>query len=59
MIERAYDEARREHLSLTDDAAACERLGLPVVVVRGTERAMKVTEEVDFERAEALAAQTR
>lgn len=59
MIERAYEEARRANLSLTDDASACERLGLPVIVVRGTERGLKVTEEEDFERAEALAAQTR
>jgi 2-C-methyl-D-erythritol 4-phosphate cytidylyltransferase len=58
MIERAYEEARRANLSMTDDAAACERLGLPVVVVRGTERAIKVTEEADFERAEALSAQS-
>jgi 2-C-methyl-D-erythritol 4-phosphate cytidylyltransferase len=39
----------------TDDAALCERLGLPVRVVRGSERALKVTEEGDFGRAEALA----
>jgi 2-C-methyl-D-erythritol 4-phosphate cytidylyltransferase len=31
-----------------------ERLGLPVVVVRGSERAMKITGEEDFSRAEAL-----
>jgi 2-C-methyl-D-erythritol 4-phosphate cytidylyltransferase len=41
-------------VSATDDAALCERLGLPVVVVRGSERGMKVTEESDFARAEAL-----
>lgn len=55
MIERAYVEARREGVSATDDSALCERLGLPVVVVRGSELAMKVTEEVDFARAERLA----
>lgn len=55
MIERAYVEARRERIDATDDAALCERLGLPVVVVRGSERAMKVTEEADFARAEKLA----
>ena len=55
MIERAYVEARREGVSATDDAALCERLGLPVVVVQGSERAMKVTEEADFARAERLA----
>lgn len=55
MIEQAYVEARRAGISATDDAALCERMGLPVMVVRGTERAMKVTEEADFARAEALA----
>jgi 2-C-methyl-D-erythritol 4-phosphate cytidylyltransferase len=55
MIERAYAEARRDNVTATDDAALCERLGLPVVVVRGSERAMKITEESDFARAEAMA----
>lgn len=55
MLERAYVEARRGGVSATDDSALCERLGLPVVVVRGSELAMKVTEEVDFARAERLA----
>lgn len=56
MIERAYVEARRAGIVATDDAALCERLGLPVIVVQGSERAMKVTEEADFARLEALAA---
>src|SRR5512146_1941816 len=55
MIARAYRDARRDGVSATDDAALCERLGLPVVVVRGSERAIKVTEEGDFARLEALA----
>ena len=54
MIDRAYFEARRDRVDMTDDAAVCERLGLPVVVVRGSERSLKVTEEPDFARAEAL-----
>jgi len=54
MIERAYVDARTARITATDDAALCERLGLPVVVVRGSERAMKITDESDFERAEAL-----
>ena len=54
MIERAYSEAHLARVSATDDAALCERLGLPVVVVRGSERAMKITDEHDFARAEAL-----
>ena len=55
MIERAHVQARRDGVSATDDAALCERLGFPVVVVRGSERAMKITEEGDFGRAESLA----
>lgn len=53
-IERAHREANAEHIGATDDAALCERLGIPVVVVRGSERAMKITEENDFNRAEAM-----
>jgi 2-C-methyl-D-erythritol 4-phosphate cytidylyltransferase len=52
---RAHEAARRDRIVATDDAALCERIGLPVVVVRGSERAMKLTEETDFARAEALA----
>ena len=55
VIEHAYVEARRAGVTATDDAALVERLGLDVVVVRGSERAMKVTEESDFARAERLA----
>ncbi|MGH7719146.1 MAG: 2-C-methyl-D-erythritol 4-phosphate cytidylyltransferase [Gemmatimonadaceae bacterium] len=55
MLERAYAEARSARITATDDAALCERLGLPVVVVRGSEQALKVTEEADFARLEALA----
>jgi 2-C-methyl-D-erythritol 4-phosphate cytidylyltransferase len=54
VIEHAYIEARRAGVTATDDAALVERLGLEVVVVRGSERAMKVTEEADFARAERL-----
>jgi 2-C-methyl-D-erythritol 4-phosphate cytidylyltransferase len=54
MLERAHREARRERVSATDDAALCERLGLPVSIVRGSERLLKVTEEGDFARAEAV-----
>ena len=54
MIERAHVAARQDRVGATDDAALVERLGLPVVVVRGSERAMKITEEGDFARADAL-----
>jgi 2-C-methyl-D-erythritol 4-phosphate cytidylyltransferase len=56
MIERAHQKARTDGATATDDAALCERLGLPVRLVPGSERAMKVTEEGDFRRIEALLA---
>ncbi|HKT08614.1 MAG TPA: 2-C-methyl-D-erythritol 4-phosphate cytidylyltransferase [Gemmatimonadaceae bacterium] len=59
MIERAYADARAHGLHATDDAALCERLGMPVVMVRGNERAIKVTEEADFARVEALALESK
>jgi 2-C-methyl-D-erythritol 4-phosphate cytidylyltransferase len=55
MLARAHDAANRDKVVATDDAALCERLGIPVVVVRGSERAMKITDESDFARADALA----
>ncbi len=54
VIERAHRDARSNQVTATDDAALCERLGIPVVVVKGSERAMKITEPADFARAEAL-----
>lgn len=54
VIVHAHREAKRQHIDATDDAALCERLGIPVTVVRGSERAMKLTEEADFARLEAL-----
>jgi 2-C-methyl-D-erythritol 4-phosphate cytidylyltransferase len=57
LIERAHREAKAGgwHGEATDDAALCERLGVPVRVVRGSEAAIKVTEEGDFARAALLA----
>ena len=54
MIERAYTHARANRITATDDAALCEMLGLPVVIVPGSERSMKITSEADFARAESL-----
>ena len=55
MILDAHRAARRDGVAATDDAELCERLGHVVVVVRGSERALKVTTEDDFARADALA----
>ncbi len=54
VIERAHREARDADRIATDDAALCEQIGLSVVVVRGSERAQKITEENDFALVEAL-----
>jgi 2-C-methyl-D-erythritol 4-phosphate cytidylyltransferase len=56
VIVDAHRAGREARIDATDDAGLCERLGIPVVVVQGSERAMKVTEDGDFARAEALEA---
>ena len=54
LLERAHIAARADRVGATDDAALLERLGLPVVVVQGSERGMKITTEADFARADAI-----
>lgn len=54
VIVRAHRAAVDNGLEGTDDAALVEAIGESVVVVRGSERAMKVTEPQDFTRAEAM-----
>lgn len=55
MIEQAYATARQSGAYATDCAALCEAQGFEVVVVKGSERAVKVTEEADFALVEAMA----
>lgn len=54
MLELAHRRARAEGFAATDDALLCERIGERVVIVDGSERAMKITTEEDFARADAL-----
>jgi 2-C-methyl-D-erythritol 4-phosphate cytidylyltransferase len=54
VLVEAHRRARIERVTATDDAALCERLGQVVRVVRGSERALKVTDADDFARVEAL-----
>lgn len=54
MIESAHARAAKEGITATDDAALCEMFGMKVVFVQGSERAIKITDEADFVRAEAL-----
>jgi len=53
-----HRRARADRVAATDDAALCERYGIPVRVVRGSERALKVTGIGDFARIDALFATT-
>ncbi len=54
MIETAHARAVEERITATDDAALFEKFRMKVVLVPGSERAMKITDESDFIRAEAL-----
>ncbi|MDQ2889832.1 MAG: 2-C-methyl-D-erythritol 4-phosphate cytidylyltransferase [Gemmatimonadota bacterium] len=59
MIDDATRRANRDDFVATDDAALCTHYGYRVVVVTGSETAMKITTEADFERAELLSVLTR
>jgi 2-C-methyl-D-erythritol 4-phosphate cytidylyltransferase len=54
ILEQAHRDARAVDRSAGDDAALCEHLDVPIVVVRGSERAAKITTESDFALVEAL-----
>lgn len=54
VIDDVHRRAKLDQVTATDDAGLCERYGVPVVIVPGSERAMKITTEQDFARAEAL-----
>ena len=54
MLEQAHIESAAADVTATDDASLCERLGMEVVIVPGSERAIKITSEADFAMAEAL-----
>ena len=58
MIVDVHRRARADRVTATDDAALCERYGIPVRVVRGSERALKVTDPGDFARVDVLFATT-
>jgi 2-C-methyl-D-erythritol 4-phosphate cytidylyltransferase len=54
VIVDAHRRAKADRIDATDDAALLERLGMDVEVVRGSERALKVTDVGDFARVDAL-----
>lgn len=54
ILEQAHRDAREADRSASDDAALCEHLDVSIVVVKGSERAAKITTESDFALVEAL-----
>ncbi|OCL33770.1 2-C-methyl-D-erythritol 4-phosphate cytidylyltransferase [Tessaracoccus lapidicaptus] len=55
-LRAAHDRIAADGVEVTDDAAACEYVGIPVTLVAGHRDAMKITEPVDLILAEALLA---
>ncbi len=56
LLAAAYQAARAQHLSVTDDAALLEALGHPVYVYEGAPSNLKITTPEDLVLAEALLA---
>ena len=54
LLERAYAEAARTGHTTTDEAALLEASGIPVQVVEGSERNLKITRPSDLQVAAAL-----
>lgn len=53
-LRRAHREIAAAGARVTDDAACCEAIGIPVELVPGSRLAMKITEPIDVDLAEAL-----
>jgi 2-C-methyl-D-erythritol 4-phosphate cytidylyltransferase len=52
LLRRAFSEAAADQFTGTDEASLLERAGIPVYVVPGTSRNLKVTQPADLEIAE-------
>lgn len=58
LLRRAYEQARAAGFEATDDSALVERLGVPVFVVEGETRNIKITRPQDIALAEMLLRET-
>ncbi len=54
LLRRAYDRAYRDGVVLTDEAMAVERIGEPVIAVKGSARNRKLTTPEDLAWAETV-----
>lgn len=59
LLKDAYERARRDGWSGTDDASLCERAGVSVTVVEGSRDNIKITTPSDLPIARAIAARLR
>ncbi len=55
----ALCKAKAENAPLTDDCSALERLGIPVTLIMGQERNLKITTPLDLKIAELLLEETK
>ena len=58
LIRRAHEQARQDGYTGTDDAALVERLGVPVQLVEGNRRNLKLTTPEDMAMAKSLLRET-
>jgi 2-C-methyl-D-erythritol 4-phosphate cytidylyltransferase len=54
LIKKAHLEAHMGNILETDDAALVERLGVPIKIIAGSRKNIKITTSEDFELCEAL-----
>ncbi len=54
LIKRAHQQARKDHIAGTDDAALVERLGIAVKIIPGSWKNIKITTPDDWRFSEAL-----
>jgi 2-C-methyl-D-erythritol 4-phosphate cytidylyltransferase len=54
ILKEAFDRAAKDEYYGTDESSLVERLGLPVSIVRGSERNIKITRPSDLTLAQAF-----
>ncbi len=59
LLKEGFEKARSDHFLATDEACLIERLGYDVMVIRGSERNIKITKPADLPLAELFIQQER
>ena len=55
LLEAAFESAKKDGFIATDDASLVERMGEKIAIVQGEEENIKITSQLDFVLAEAIA----